>query len=140
MAVFQGTGGGLTAAELADCSVFDQPNNILSADDIAALVARNDPQIHKVHDKMQAEVAKKLKRDQYRLQPAKMILTRAKALKERSSFIITSIQQYKRELVDLGTYSNNDINDLVDSKHNQLYKDMNDKLDLEFPCNEEAKK
>ena len=59
MAVFHGTGGGLTAAELADFSVFDQPNTILSADNIAELAARNDPQIHKVHDKMKAEVAKK---------------------------------------------------------------------------------
>ena len=65
MAVFHGTG--LSAWELEDCAVFDRPNNILGDDDIAALAYNNDPQLHKVHAKIQAEVAKKLKRDQYRL-------------------------------------------------------------------------
>ena len=81
-----------------------------------------------------------MRRDQYRLQPAKMILSRAKAVRERSALIIEELIAYKTTLVDAGIYTNVDINNLIDSKYDELYKTMNNKLDLEFPCNEEAKK
>ena len=138
--VFHGVGG-LTDEEIAECRIFDKPTLLSKGDgtgydkEIAA-----DVEIRKVHDKIQSEVAKKLRRDQYRLQPAKMILSRAKAVRERSALIIEELIAYKATLVDAGIYTNVDINNLIDSKYDELYKTMNNKLDLEFPCNEEAKK
>ena len=144
MAVFHGSGPmGMSDRELRDCDIFDSPTVVIEAatgnaykrDELAI-----DPQLQKVHDKIQSSVAAKLRRDQFRLQPAKMILARATKMRTMSAEIIAIIKAYKASLITAGTYSSDDINKLVDSKYNEVYKDMNDKLDIEYPCNEEAKK
>ena len=144
MATFHGSGPtGMSDRELRDCDIFDSPTVVIEAttgnaynrDQLAI-----DPQLQKVHDKIQSSVAAKLRRDQFRLQPAKMILARAKQMRTMSAEIIAIIKAYKASLITAGTYSNDDINKLVDSKYDEAYKDMNDKLDIEYPCNEEAKK
>ena len=85
-------------------------------------------------------MATKLRRNQYRLRPAKMILSLAETMRKRCADLIIEIQAYKAQLSKKGMYSNNDINDLVDLKIDELYKTINARLDLEFPCNEESKK
>ena len=70
-----------------------------------------------------------------------MILGRAAVMKKRSAQIIEDIIKCKVSLiVPPYYYTNDDINKLVDSRYEQLYKEMNDKLDVEFQCNKEAKK
>ena len=144
MAVSQGSGPmGMSDRELKDCYIFESPTvardaatgNAYNRDELAI-----NPQLQNVHDKIQSSVAAKLRRDQFRLQPAKMILARAKQMRTMSAEIIAIIKAYKASLITAGTYSNEDINKLVDSKYDEVYKDMNDKLDIEYPCNEEAKK
>ena len=143
MAVFHGPGPmGMSDRELGDCDVFDNPIFVKDATGNAydrGELAK-DPQLQKVHDKIQTTVAKKLRSDQYKLQPAKMILARATKMRAMSYTIVSVIQDYKKALVDLKIYSNDDINKLVDLKYDLLYKDMENKLDIEYPCNEEAKK
>ena len=144
MAVFHSGGPmGMSQDELRDCTVFNDP---IVVKDAATGVAYDreklaiDPQLQKVHDKIQTTVARKLRNDQYKLQPAKMILARATKMRAMSSNLVSVIQDYKQALVDTKIYSNDDINKLVDLKYELLYKDMENKLDIEYPCNDEAKK
>ena len=89
---------------------------------------------------MQSEVSKKLRSDQYRLQTGKMILTRAKKFKAQVADLVGEVYAYKAALIAKNIYSNININNLVDAKYDEIYKALNIKLDLEFPCNVEAKK
>ena len=139
MAVFHGHMG-MTEDDYAKCSVFDEPTVLTDADSRVISATDTDPQLQKIYNKVQSSVAAKLRRDEYRLRPAKMILSRADTMKKRSADLIIEIQAYKAQLSKKGVYSNNDINDLVDLKYDELYKTMNARLDLEFPCNEESKK
>ena len=131
---------GMTDDDYAKCSVFDEPTVLTDADSRVISSTDTDPQLQKIYNKVQSSVATKLRRDEYRLRPAKMILSRADTMKKRSADLIIEIQAYKAQLSKKGVYSNNDINDLVDLKYDELYKTMNARLDLEFPCNEESKK
>ena len=131
---------GMTDDDYAKCSVFDEPTVLTDADSKVISSTDTDQQLQKIYNKVQSSVAAKLRRDEYRLRPAKMILSRADTMKKRSADLIIEIQAYKAQLSKKGIYSNNDINDLVDLKYDELYKTMNARLDLEFPCNEESKK
>ena len=140
---FRTGGATLTHGDVAEChAVFRYPMVLRQTNGLTLdpKVTLQDPQMQKVHDKIQSDVAKNLRRNQYRLLPSQMILARTKAYKLKAADIISEVKKYKDELVKANVYSNIDINDLVDSKYDELYKALNKKLDLEFPCNDEAKK
>ena len=135
---------GMSADDVADCNtVFAEPTKHKKSNGhvyVANGPIFTDPEIKKVHDKVQAEVSKNLRIDQYRLQTGKMILTRAKKFKAEAADLVGEVLDYKNKLIAKNIYSNIDINNLVDAKYDELYKALNIKLDLEFPCNVEAKK
>ena len=129
--------------EFKDCAVFNDPIVVKDATTGVAYDRDKlaiDPQLQKVHYKIHTTVARKLRSDQYKLQPAKMILARSTKMRAMSSNIVSVIQDYKQALVDTKIYSNDDINKLVDLKYVLLYKDIKNKLDIDDPCNDEAKK
>ena len=109
---------GLTAAELADCAIFKDPTVLHNAAGQPINPKSDDPYMQKIHDKIQSSVAAKLRRDQYRLQPAKMILGRAAVMKQKSANIIEDVLAYKTSLLrPPHSYSNDDINKLVKSRY-----------------------
>ena len=109
---------GLTANELADCAIFNDPTVLHNSAGQVINPKSDDPYMQKIHDKIQSSVAAKLRRDQYRLQPAKMILGRAMIMKQKSAQIIEDVLTYKTSLQrPPHSYSNDDINKLVKSRY-----------------------
>ena len=96
MAVFHSEGPmGMSPDDLIGCDIFDNPTVL--HDSAGQVISHKsvDPHMQKIHDKMQSSVAAKLRRDEYRMQPAKMILGRASVMKRRSAKIIEEIKKYK---------------------------------------------